>query len=106
MMLLGTLIIGLAQIISLVIRIYSYVVIASAVVSWINADPSNPIVQTIHKLTQPVFTWVRRKLPASLYRTGLDLSPMIVLLVLLFLQYVLTTSLLDLGYRLRQGVVI
>jgi YggT family protein len=106
MSILATILIGLAQVITLVLQLYSYVVIASAIVSWVNADPSNPIVRTIRMLTEPVFAWVRRKLPRSFFRSGLDLSPVIVLLVLMFLRYVVGAVLIDIALRLRASPIV
>src|SRR5208282_3698454 len=64
--------------------LYSLVVIASVVISWVDASPYNPIVRAIYALTEPVFDWVREHVPVIF--GGLDLSPLVVLFAIYFLQ--------------------
>jgi YggT family protein len=66
--------------------LYSLVVIASIVLSWMSLPEGNPFVRVVHQLTEPVFTPVRRVLPTV---GGFDLSPLIVLLVIALLQRLL-----------------
>jgi YggT family protein len=63
---------------------YWWIVIISVVMSWINPDPDNPIVRVIYSLTEPVFDWVRRRLPV--FFGGLDLSPLVVIIAIRFIQ--------------------
>jgi YggT family protein len=64
-----------------ILDIYIYIVIAAAVISWVTPNPYNPIVQLLRRLTEPVMGPIRRLLPP--WRTfGLDLSPMIVILLI------------------------
>jgi YggT family protein len=72
-----------------VIWLYTWVVIISALLSWVNPDPYNPIVRTLRALTEPVFWRTRRLLPFT-FVGGIDLSPVAVLLALQFVDYVLT----------------
>ena len=68
--------------------LYSYVIIAAALISWVSPDPRNPIVQVLRQITEPVLAPVRRMLPP--WKTGgLDLSPIIVLLAIQFIQRVI-----------------
>ena len=68
--------------------LYSYVIIAAALISWVSPDPRNPIVQFLHRVTEPVLAPVRRMLPP--WKTGgLDLSPVIVLLAIQFIDRVI-----------------
>lgn len=76
---------GLAQIIDIALSIYMWIVIGSAILSWVSPDPYNPIVRTLRNLTEPVFWRVRRWLP-FLNIGGLDLSPMVVILAVIFLK--------------------
>jgi len=92
MYILSTILSGAAQLIHTVIFLYTWVIIISAVLSWVRPDPYNPIVRTLRALTEPVFWRVRRKLPFT-YINGVDLSPVVVILALQFLDYVLTRSL-------------
>ena len=72
--------------------IYSWVIIAAALITWVSPDPRNPIVQFLRRITEPVLEPVRRLLPP--WKTGgLDLSPLIVLIVIQFVQRVLLPSL-------------
>ena len=61
------------------IRLYTFVIIGAVLVSWVNADPWNPIVRFLRAATEPVFRWVRRVLPFVIIG-GLDLAPLVVLL--------------------------
>jgi YggT family protein len=72
--------------------IYSYIIIASALISWVSPDPRNPIVQFLRQITEPVLAPVRRLLPP--WKTGgLDLSPIIVLLAIQFVEWVVLRNL-------------
>ena len=89
---------ALAQVLNLGLTIYMWVIIARALLSWVNPDPYNPIVRFLYNVTEPVLAWLRQRLP--LVYSGLDLSPLLVLLAIVFLKNFLIASLLDLAYRL------
>jgi len=78
---------------------YFWMIIARAVLSWVNPDPSNPIVRFLYRATEPVLRPIRDRLPT--FQMGLDLSPMIVLLAIYFLESFLIGSLRDLALSLR-----
>ncbi len=99
MFVLGNLIHTLANLIELVLNAYLLIVIARAVLSWVNPDPYNPIVRFIHRVTEPVLRPIRDRLPTV--AMGLDLSPMVVLLAIYFLKSFLVGSLHDLATSLR-----
>jgi YggT family protein len=80
--------------------IYLWIVIARAVISWVNADPYNPIVRFLHNVTDPVLYRLRRAMP-FLYASGIDFSPLVVFIVILFLQSFLVRSLYDLAQGMR-----
>jgi YggT family protein len=80
--------------------LYTYVIIARAIISWVNPDPYNPIVRFLYNVTEPVLYRVRRTIPFA-YAGGLDFSPLIVLLALYFLQLFLVRSLQDFAVTLR-----
>ena len=84
----------LAQLVYWVTMAYVWVVIAAAVVSWLNPDPTHPVVRLIYRLTDPAFTRVRRLFPP---RTRLDFSPIIVCFAVLLIQFVLVRILQLLG---------
>jgi YggT family protein len=70
------------------LQLYSWVIIAAALISWVSPDPRNPIVMLLHRLTEPVLAPVRRLLPP--WKTGgLDLSPLIVLIAIQFVERVI-----------------
>jgi YggT family protein len=92
------LLISLAYILDLGLNIYMWIIIARAVVSWVNPDPYNPIVRFLYNITEPLLGWVRRRLPVVL--GGLDLSPLLVLLAIVFLRQFLVATLLDLARQL------
>lgn len=99
MVYLANLVFALAQLLKIVLNIYMWVIIARAVLSWVNPDPYNPIVNLLYRITEPVLYRVRRWLPIG--GMGIDFSPMIVLLVIFFLDMFVVRSLFDLAASLR-----
>ena len=99
MFILANLISALAKVIDYGLTIYMWVIIARALISWVNPDPYNPIVQFLHRITEPVLTPIRRLIP--IYKIGIDISPMIVILVIVFLRSFLIISLMQLAHSLR-----
>jgi YggT family protein len=89
---------ALAYILNMALTIYMWVIIARAILSWVNPDPYNPIVRFLYNITEPVLWWVRRRVP--LIFGGLDLSPLLILLAIVFLQRFLVSTLFDLAQRL------
>ena len=77
MFLLSNLVLALARLVNLVLIAYMWIVIARAVLSWVNPDPYNPVVRFLHRVTEPVLRPIRRRLPTV--GMGLDLSPIVVL---------------------------
>ena len=99
MFVLANLFIALAGVLSAVLTLYFWVVIASVVVSWVNADPYNPLVRMVRNVTEPVYRPLRRVLP--LYAGGFDFTPIVVLLLIQFLEMFAVNSLQQLGLRLQ-----
>ena len=99
MFVLSNLIHALANLVNLALNAYLVVIIARAVLSWVNPDPYNAIVRFVHRVTEPVLRPIRERLPTV--AMGLDLSPMVVLLAIYFLQSFLVGSLHDLAASLR-----
>lgn len=83
-MILGTFIEAVAQILSMIINIYVWIVIIAALISWVRPDPYNPIVQILYKLTEPLYAKIRSLIPTII--GGIDLAPIIVILVLQFIN--------------------
>ncbi|MCG8642443.1 MAG: YggT family protein [Desulfobacterales bacterium] len=82
---------AVAIVLDMALTIYLWIVIAGAVLSWVSPDPYNPIVRFINNVTEPVFYQIRKRLPVIF--GGLDLSPIVVLLSIYFLQAFLVNSL-------------
>jgi YggT family protein len=93
MFVLSNFVVALARIIDIVLTLYMWLIIARALISWVNADPYNQIVIFLYKATEPVLRLVRRIIPFR--NIGIDLSPMIVILVILFLQYFLVETIIQ-----------
>jgi YggT family protein len=92
---------ALANVVDIGLTIYMWVVVARAIISWVNPDPYNPIVVFLRRSTDPVLNPIRRRLPFALSRTGIDFSPLILLLGIIFLQKFLVKSLYELAYKLH-----
>ncbi len=99
MFILSNLLKAVAVILDTILTLYFWLVIISAVLSWIRPDPYNPIVRFIYGLTEPVFYRVRRLIPFVVIG-GIDLSPIVVLLIIQFLKIFLVESLVQLSVRL------
>ena len=99
MYVLSNLLQAVAVILDIVLTIYMWVIIIRALLSWVNPDPYNPIVQFLHSITEPVLYRVRKALPMP--GMGLDLSPIIVLLAIIFLQSFLVQTLKMAALNLR-----
>ena len=95
----SNLVLALARLLEIVCWAYFWMIIARAVLSWVSPDPSNPIVRFLYRATEPVLRPIRDRLPT--FQMGLDLSPMIVLLAIYFLESFLIASLRDLAVSLR-----
>ncbi len=102
MFILANFIFAAANILDVVLTVLYWLIIIRALISWVNPDPNNPIVQFLYKMTEPVLEPVRRLLPLNL-RFGIDISPIIVFLIIIFLKSFLIRSLFDLGTRLKLG---
>ncbi len=81
----NALIYAIVQLLHTIINVYIWIIIIAALLSFIRPDPHNQIVQIIYRLTEPAFDFVRRKLPFVVF-SGIDLSPIVILLALQFLD--------------------
>ncbi len=95
MFIFGNILTGIAEVLDVVLSIYMWVIIIRALISWVNPDPYNPIVQILQKVTEPVLRPLRKLVPA--YRIGVDLSPLIAILIIIFLRAALIKTLYRLG---------
>ena len=100
MFVLGNLCQAVAVILDKVLWLYSIVIMIAVLISWVSPDPFNPVVQFLRSVTEPIFAWVRHRLPFAMVGM-IDLSPIIVLLLIQLVQMVVVRSLYDLAFRLR-----
>jgi YggT family protein len=98
MFILGYFLTALAGVLNIVLTVAMVVVIARAILSWVSPDPHNPIVRVINQLSEPVLFPVRRRVP---YFAGIDFSPIIVLMIIFFLDEFLVNSL----YRIAAPMI-
>ncbi|MFA5320159.1 MAG: YggT family protein [Candidatus Omnitrophota bacterium] len=88
-----------ARVVDIILTVYYWLILIRAVISWVNPDPFNPLVQFLVKSTEPVLEPIRRLLPAGL-RLGIDISPLIAFLIIVFLKSFLVRTLVDWSLRL------
>ncbi|MEI8172954.1 MAG: YggT family protein [Deltaproteobacteria bacterium] len=99
MFVLGNLIVAVAKILDIALTMYMWVIIARAVISWVNPDQYNPIVQFLYRVTEPVMAPIRRWIPFG--NMGIDFSPIILILAIVFLQSFLVRSMMELAVYFR-----
>lgn len=91
---------AVAKILEIGLNIYFWIIVVRALISWVNPDPYNPIVRFLYQATEPVLGRIRRLLP---FLGGIDISPLIALLIIVFFQRFVIATLLDFALRLRTG---
>ena len=100
MFILSNLLVGIASVLDIALTIAYWLILVRAIISWVNPDPHNPIVQFLYKTTEPILYPIRKILPAGL-RWGIDISPIIAFLAIMFLRMFLVKTLLDIALRLQ-----
>lgn len=100
MLILGNLLIAVAKIADIALTLYMYIIIGRAIISWVNPDPYNPIVNFLYRATEPVLARLRNVIP---HMGGLDLAPMAIILAIIFAQNFLIRTLLEIGLRMKMG---
>ena len=97
----GDLIVSIARILDILLGIYKWIIIISALISWVNPDPYNPVVRFLYLVTDPVLRPIRRLIG---YRLGpIDISPLIVIIAIIFLQSFLIKTLMKIGLQFGGG---
>jgi YggT family protein len=89
---------AIAKIMDIVLSLYMYILIGRAIISWVNPDPYNPIVRFLNSVTEPVLFRIRRRLP--LFFGGIDFSPLIVIMAIIFIQSFVVQSLVQMAARM------
>ena len=82
---------AVAKVLDIALTIFMWIIIARAILSWVSPDPYNPIVRFINNVTEPILNQIRRRIPLSF--GGIDFSPIIILLAVIFLQQFVVQSL-------------
>jgi len=98
MFVISNFLVAIAKILNIGLTLYMWVIIGRAIISWVNPDPYNPIVRFLNAVTEPVLYPIRRRLPLSL--GGLDFSPIIVILAIIFIQSFVVESLIQMAARM------
>jgi YggT family protein len=96
----GVLLVAFAELLNLLLNVLFWTVIIQAILSWVNPDPSHPAVTLLYQLTEPVLRPARGVLPPI---SGIDLSPILVLIALQLLKIILVAPLRDMGIRFMVG---
>ena len=91
---------ALATVLNILFTIMYWLILIRAVVSWVNPDPYNPIVQFLYKTTEPILAPLRKLLPLQL-SIGVDIAPLIAFFLIIFLKGFLVSTLIDLAVKLR-----
>ena len=99
MFVLGNFIAAAAHIIDIALTAYMWIIVIRAVLSWVDPDPYNPIVRFVELVTEPLLAPIRRWIPIR--GMGIDFSPVIILLAIVFLQSFLVKTLIELSYQFR-----
>ncbi len=102
MILLGNILVGIGQILGALLYLFIWIFVIRALISWVNPDPSNPIVQFLYNATEPILARVRSKIPPM---GMIDISVIIVIFGLMFLNTVIADSLIQYGYQIRASNV-
>lgn len=97
MFVLSNLFMACAKMAELILTALYWLILVRALISWVNPDPFNPVVQFLTRTTEPILQPIRRLLPPM----GIDISPIIAFLAIIFLKSFLVSTLFDIGMRLR-----
>jgi YggT family protein len=99
MFVMGNFLGAVARLLDLILWAYMWLIIIRALLSWVNPDPWNPIVQFLNRVTEPILAPIRRRVPS--WRMGIDLSPLVAILAIYFVQWFLVGTLRDVAWRMR-----
>ena len=102
----SNLLITIAKILQLTVPLIGFIkwiIIIRVILSWVNADPYNFLVQIINRVTEPLLAPFRNLIPS--YRIGLDFSPLLAILALVMLQVIIMNFFVPtlVGFAVRLG---
>ena len=104
MFIIGNLILAITGVLDIILGVYKWIIIIAAVVSWVSPDPYNPIVRFLYLVTEPVLRPIRRIIG---YRLGpIDISPLVAILIIIFIQRFFITTLTELAYKIKGGAIL
>jgi YggT family protein len=99
MFVLGNFLLSIARVLDIVITLLYWIIIIRALISWVNPDPFNPIVQFLQRVTEPILNPIRKALKMQFW--AIDISPIIAIICLIFLQSFFVMTLTDIALRLK-----
>lgn len=99
MFVLSNFLVSIAHVLDAVLTAVYWLIIIRALISWVNPDPYNPIVQFLYKVTEPILSPIRKILPLD-FKFGIDISPIIAFLAIMFLRSFLIPTLIGFAARL------
>lgn len=99
MFIVGNVLLGLAFVLDTVLFVYMWIMMIRVLISWVNPDPWNPIVQFLARVTDPVLIVIRRRV--GTLQGDIDISPFLAILLIVFLQYAVVSTIRELGMRLQ-----
>jgi len=88
---------AIAKIVDIILSLLYWLILIRALISWVNPDPYNTVVQFLYRTTEPILQPIRRYMP----RMAVDISPIIAFFIIIFLKVFLVASLYDIGARMR-----
>ncbi len=106
MLVLANVLRGLAEVLYWVLWIYQWILIARMIISWVSADPRNPIVSFVYSATEPLMRMIRRRLPTSLRHFPLDIAFLVLFGIVILARYGVVQSLLDYAMILRTRALV
>ena len=99
MFIIGNLLLSIARVLDIIITVFYWIIIVRALISWVNPDPFNPIVQFLQRMTEPILSPIRRIFKMQFWT--IDISPIIAILCLIFIQNFFVRTLTDIALKLR-----
>lgn len=95
---------AIASVLHSLLMLYFYIVLIAALLSWVNPDPRNPIVRFLYGVTEPVLFQMRRRFPFVVVGGGIDLSPLILMILIQIADRVVVASLYELAFRITTSL--
>lgn len=100
MFIVSNLLVALAQVLDIAFTVLYWLILIRALISWVNPDPYNPIVQFLNTVTEPILSPIRKMIPFT-FKIGLDISPIIAFLLIIFAKTFFVKTLLEISLRIK-----